>query len=136
MLQGSIIDPILFDIFLNELLLWPKNLDLHNFADDNTIAVTFNNLTSLCQTLERESESAKGCFKNNSMIANPGKFQAKILSKDATDVTHKLRTNNNEMENKRSVKLLRNCQIKFNEHISTLCSKATMQLNIIYSLQR
>ena len=61
------------------------------------------------------------------MIANPGKFQAKILSKDATDVTHKLRTNNNEMENKRSVKLLGNCQIKFNEHISTLCSKATMQ---------
>ena len=78
--------PILFNIFFNYLYLGLKNSDLHNFADDNTIAVTCKNLTSLCQTLEKESESAIDWFKNNSMIANPDKFQAIILSKHATDV--------------------------------------------------
>ena len=49
--QISILGPILFSIFLNDLFLWLKDLDLYNFSDDNTIAVTCNNLASLCQTL-------------------------------------------------------------------------------------
>ena len=40
--------------------------------------------------LEKESESAEDWFKNNCMIANPDKFQAIIMSKDASNVTHKL----------------------------------------------
>ena len=75
-----------------------KISDLLNFAFDNTIAVTCNNLTSLSQTLEKESESAIGWLENSSMIANPDKFQAIILSKSATDVTHRFRIYDNEME--------------------------------------
>ena len=55
---------------------------------------------------EKESESATERFKNNRMIANPDKFQVTILSKDTTDVTHKLRIYDNEIENTKSVKLL------------------------------
>ena len=91
MLQGLILGPILIKIFLNDLILWLKNSDLHNFADDNTTVVPCNNLTSLCQILEKESESAIDWFKNKSIIANPNKFQATILSGNATDVTHKKR---------------------------------------------
>ena len=110
----------MFNIFHNDLFLWLKNSDLHNFADDNTISGTFNNLTSLCQTLEKESELATEWFKNKSMIANPDKFQALIMSKNATDVTPKLRIYDNPIENTKSVKLLGveiNYQIKFNEHV-------------------
>ena len=117
---GSIQGPILFNIFLNDLFLWLKHSDLHHFAD--TIAVTCNNLTSLCQTLEKESESAVDWFKNNSMIANPGKFQAIILSKNATDVSYELRIYDNEIKTVKSVKFFAveiDYQIKFNEHLST-----------------
>ena len=90
--------------------------------------------------LEKEPESAIDWFKNNSMIANPDKFQAVILSKNAIDVTHKLRINNNKIETSKSVKLLEveiHYQIiNFNEHISTLCSKAAIQLSALYRLQR
>ena len=48
--------------------------------------------------LEKEPESAIDWFKNNSMIANPDKFQAVILSKNAIDVTHKLRIYDNKIE--------------------------------------
>ena len=73
------------------------------------------------------------------MIANPDRFQAIILSKNATDVTHKLRIYDNEIETTKSVKLLAveiGYQIKFNEHVSMLCSKAVMQLNALYKLQK
>ena len=78
---------------------------------------------------EKQSESAIERFKNNSMIANTDKFQAIILSKDATDVTHKLRIYDNEIETTKSVELLGveiDYQIKFNNHRCTLCSKAVM----------
>ena len=49
-----------------------------------------------------------------------------LHTKSATDVTHKLRIYDNEKETTKSVKLLGveiDYQIKFSEHISTLCSK-------------
>ena len=132
--QDSKLGPILFHIY-SFLILWLKNSDIHNLADDNIIAVSCNILTNLCQTLENESESGIDWFKNNSMIANPDKFQAIILSKIAADVTHKL----SFYETTKSVKLLGveiDYQITSNEHISTLFSKAAMQLNALYRLQK
>ena len=44
--QGSILGPIVFNIFLNDLFLSIKKSYLHNFADDNTITDTCCTLTS------------------------------------------------------------------------------------------
>ena len=114
--------------------------DLHNFADDNTIAVTCKNLNDLLRTLEKESESAVDWFRNNNMIANPDKFQAIIMNKRRENqITHTLKIYHNEIEATKSVKLLGigiDNQLSFNQHISKLCSKAAMQLNAICRLAK
>ena len=68
-LQCSILGPILFNIFLNDLLEVLKNSDIYNFADGNT--VSSKNRDALLETLKNESESAVNWFRNNNMISEP-----------------------------------------------------------------
>ena len=56
--QGSMLGPILFNIFINDLFFWISKSELLNFADDNTISAAGNTIEDLISTLEEESQAA------------------------------------------------------------------------------
>ena len=138
--QCSILGSFLFNVFINGLFLWLTKSDLHNFADDNIISVTCKDLKDLLRTLEKESESAIDCFRSNKIMANPDKFQAIIMNKKRKNqITHKLKIYSDDIEAIKSVTLLGieiDNQLSFIQHISKLCSKATIQLNAICRLAK
>ena len=106
-LQCSILGPILFNIFLNDLLEVLKNSDIYNVADSNTISVASKNRDTWIETLKNESESVVNWFRNNNMIVNPDKFQLMLLQKYTKKVIQeKLQINNNEIESENLVTLL------------------------------
>ena len=137
MSQCLMLGPILFNTFLTNLFWWHKNSDLHNFLDDSTISVTCNNLTSLCHAWKKW-ESAIVWYKNNSIIAFPGKSWAIILTKDSVDVTHnwEFTISKQKLQNLWSNPNGLETDFQFNEHRSTLCSEVAMQLKALYRLQR
>ena len=55
--QGSFLGPLLFDIFINDLLYFIKDAQLLNFADDNTIVSFSNSLEDLITNHQKESKN-------------------------------------------------------------------------------
>ena len=78
--QGSILGPVLFNLFVNGLFFFIKEAELENFADGNTIYAGSKDLKELLEILRKECETAINWFKTNNMIVNPDKFQSMIIS--------------------------------------------------------
>ena len=133
--QGSILGPILFNLFLNDLFFWIEKADLHNFADDNTISTSAKCIPDLISTLETESNVAINWFKNNSMIVNPDKFHAIIINRCGRyEDLHSLKISGEEIISEKIVSLLGidiDYKLNFKNHIGSLCKKAAGQLNAL-----
>ena len=63
--QGSILGSLLVNIFLADLFLVLKDVDIAKFADDNAPFTSANNIDDLMDSLEKASGSLFKCFKDN-----------------------------------------------------------------------
>ena len=67
--QGSILGPLLFNIFINDIFYIISDCQLYNCADDNTISSSSTNLDTLIGLLESKAEDAIDWFSDNAMVA-------------------------------------------------------------------
>ena len=133
--QGSILGPLLFNIYLNDLLLF-IGPDLCNYADDNTIFKASNDIEYLRRTLQTSLTEISAWFVDNGLDLNISKCKYLLLGNRGLNQSLPLEINGILIPPVHEVKLLGitvDSQLSFNSYISEICRKAGQKL---YALGR
>ena len=126
--QGSILGPMLFNIFINDIFQFVSKCNLYNYADDNTLSYADHKIENVKDTLEKESLSLINWFSDNKMQANPDKFQALAIGKKSHEKNITFDLNNTSISCENDVKLLGvtiDFRLGFSKHVSDICRKAS-----------
>ena len=86
--QGSILSPLLFNIFINDIFLLLQKCYLANYADDSTMYTSDKRVSTFIGSLRHEFTILSKWFYNNFMVRNPEKRSLMLL-----DVDDPLQTN-------------------------------------------
>ena len=73
--QGSVLGPLLFLLYINDIKSIIENSYFHLFADDTIIIQTASDPDSLVLSLERELENVANWLENNKMTINTQKTE-------------------------------------------------------------
>ena len=128
--QGSILGPLLFNIYINDLFYFIDNASIANYADDNTSYLTNESLEILKCNLEIEINTLNNWFKSNYLSSNDDKN--KLLVTNSNPVSAKV--GNEVIKSSISVKLLGitlDSKLTFKDHVTKMCKKISNKIHAL-----
>ena len=128
--QGSILGPLLFNLFLCDLFLFVEEADIMSYADDNTPYVCSENIDVTLEKLEEVGKVLFEWFSNNFLKANADKCHL-ILS---TDEPFSINIDNEVIKNSNNKKLLGinlNNRLGFDTHVANICNRVSKKLHAL-----
>jgi len=135
--QGSVLGPILFNIYLNDLFWFFEFTNACNFADDTTLHACNIELKSLLQNIEHDTMVAIEWLESNNMKANGSKFHL-LVAGNKNECTW-AKVGESIIYESYSAKLLGtqiDRDLRFKYHIMNLCKKAGRKLSALVRLCR
>lgn len=130
--QGSVLGPLLFVLFINDLCLRISSGKLL-YADDLKI---FRIIASVldCLVLQTDIDVVLAWCKENGMSVNVSKCKAITFSRCVTTLAHQYRIDKTPLDNVKSIRdlgVIMDSKLRFNEHVSTVTAKAFSVLGFI-----
>ena len=130
MLQGSVLGPLLFNIDLIGLFYECEESNIASYADDTTPYSCARDTQTVISELKSISSKLFHWFQYNHLKANPGKCHLLLSSKTPTDVSigdASVKTSTKET----LFGILIDSELSFDQHISSICSKASKKLHAL-----
>ena len=128
--QGSILGPLLFNIFMCDLFFIVNEIDFASYADDNTPFASGDRLDDVLDSLENASLKLFDWFSNNQIRANSDKCH--LLT--SVTASKAINIKDNEILNSENEKLLgltMDNKLSFNNHLQKILKKANQKVHVL-----
>ena len=125
--QGSILGPLLFNVFINDMFLFINKCTLNNYAEDNSFSCATTTVQEVISSLQFDGKRVIQWFTDNGMQANPSKFQFMIIYPDDDCAQRLVLNGNTVLLSEKHVQVLGviiDSKLNFSLHVSSLCTKA------------
>ena len=134
--QGSILGPLLFTMFINDLPRVTSKCKVVLYADDTALIYSHTQTRVVENVLNNELNHVTQWLNTNKLTLNTKKTKSMVISnkKSDTDRQIKIHVNNDKLEQVSDFKYLGvwiDDKLKFNTHISKLASKISKNIGII-----
>ena len=129
--QGSILEPLLFNLFINDLTYFINDAKLRLYADDTTLYLSHSNEKVLKSRTQSKFDVLQSRFKYNYLSINESK--TKVLPLDDNPPHYELTAGPSRphLEVVRYMKLLGliiNSSLSFKAHVKAICNKVNVKV--------
>ena len=139
--QGSVLGPLLFLIFINDLQFVSSRLFSILFADDTNLFISGNNADEINSAINIEMNKVYIWFNANKLVLNLDKTCYMIFkpkNKHICDDSVKLFIGNNEIHRVNSTKFLGvliDDNLTWKEHVNDICQKVSRTVGVMNRLK-
>jgi hypothetical protein len=144
--QGSVLGPLLFILYINDLPLQLKRVLVKIFADDTMLSVSHKNYAAAATILNQELEIVTAWLKMNKVKLNASKSKFMVIAQSKNKLTsiqgevesHQIEIDNEPLERVLVFKYLGvmiDCCLKFEDHVSYVIKKAGKKISYLGRLR-